>query len=49
MRVLAIGDTHCPWERKGYLQFCQDLYWQWECNTVVFIGDVADLHAISFH
>lgn len=49
MRVLTIGDIHCPWERKGYLQFCRDLYWQWDCDTVVFIGDVVDLHAISFH
>jgi len=49
MRVLVIGDIHCPWERRGYLQFCQDLYYQWDCNKVVFIGDVVDLHAISFH
>lgn len=49
MKVLCIGDIHCPWERKGYLQFCQDLYYQWDCNTVVFIGDVVDHHAISFH
>jgi len=48
-RVLTIGDPHCPWERKGYLQFCQDLYYQWDCDTVVFIGDVVDFHAISFH
>ena len=48
-RVLVIGDLHCPWQRKGYLQFCQDLYDQWGCDTVVFIGDVVDHHAISFH
>jgi len=47
--VLVVGDLHCPWERKGYLQFCQDLYYQWNCNKVVFIGDVVDFHAISFH
>lgn len=49
MRVLCIGDIHVPWTRKGYLQFCKDLYYQWDCNAVVFIGDVVDLHAISFH
>lgn len=48
-RVLCIGDLHIPWERKGYFQFCCDLYEQWGCNAVVFIGDVVDSHAVSFH
>ena len=26
MRVLAIGDLHLPAVRKGYLQFCKDIY-----------------------
>lgn len=48
-RVLDIGDLHNPWVRLGYLQFCQDIYYQWDCDTVVFAGDVVDFHAISFH
>lgn len=48
-RILVAGDLHCPWQRKGYLQFLQDLYYQWNCNKVIFIGDVVDHHAISFH
>lgn len=48
-RVLVIGDLHIPWERKGYFQFCCDLYEEWDCDTVVFIGDVVDSHAVSFH
>ena len=48
-RVLVIGDLHIPWERTGYFQFCCDLYEQWDCDTVVFIGDVVDSHAVSFH
>lgn len=48
-RVLVVGDLHIPWERKGYYQFCCDLYEQWDCDTVVFIGDVVDSHAVSFH
>ncbi len=48
-RVLCIGDLHIPWERKGYFQFCCDLYEAWDCDTVVFIGDVVDSHAVSFH
>jgi len=48
-KVLIIGDLHNPVSHPGYLQFCQDLYWEWNCDTVVFIGDVADFQAISFH
>lgn len=48
-KILVVGDLHLPWSRKGYLQFCQDLYEQWDCDRVVFIGDMVDLHAISFH
>lgn len=48
-RVLGAGDLHCPWQRRGYLQFLIDLYYQWGCNRVVFMGDVVDTHAISFH
>lgn len=47
MKVLCIGDLHLPAVRKGYLQFCQDMYYQWNCDTVLFIGDVVDWHAIS--
>lgn len=49
MKVLCIGDLHCPVERKGYMQFCKDLYAEWDCNTIVFIGDIVDWSAISFH
>lgn len=47
--VLCVGDLHCPVERKGYLEFCQDLYEEWDCDTVVLIGDLVDWSAISFH
>jgi len=48
-RVLVVGDLHLPVAHPGYLQFCKDVYRRWRCNTVVFIGDVTDTHAISFH
>jgi len=48
MRKLVIGDLHEPAARPGYLEFCQDLYNAWDCNGVIFIGDVVDWHAISF-
>lgn len=48
-RVLIIPDLHEPVTHPGGLPFCQDLYEQWECDSVVFIGDIVDWHGISFH
>lgn len=47
MRVLVIGDIHAPVEHPAYLQFCKDLKKKYRCNSVMFIGDLADCHAIS--
>ena len=49
MRILVIGDLHLPAEREDYLQFCRDLKKKYKTNMTVFIGDVIDHHAISFH
>ena len=49
MRILAVGDPHNPVAHPGYLTFNQDLYDQWDCDTVVIIGDLVDNQAISFH
>lgn len=48
-RILVIGDTHIPYEKKGYLEFCKEQYDYYNCNEVVHIGDLIDLHATSFH
>lgn len=48
-RVLVIGDIHLPFERKGYLEFCKEQYDLYNCNKVVFIGDIIDSHYSSFH
>ena len=48
-RVLVIGDTHEPYTRKGYFQFCCDIAEKYKTNHTIFIGDVVDLHSISFH
>lgn len=48
-RVLAIGDLHLPQVRPGYLAFCRDLYRAHRCDTVIFMGDIVDLHAISYY
>lgn len=48
-RVLCIGDLHEPFCLDGYLEFCQEQYANYNCNKVVFIGDVIDSHFSSFH
>lgn len=48
-RVLVIGDIHEPVAHPGYLSFCRDLRDRYQCNRIVFIGDLVDWHAISFH
>jgi predicted phosphodiesterase len=48
-RILVIGDLHEPFCLDGYLAFCQDTYAKWNCNQVIFIGDLVDSHANSYH
>lgn len=49
MRVGVIADLHLPHDRPGYLEFVQDSFEAWQVDKIVFIGDVIDFHAISFH
>jgi predicted phosphodiesterase len=49
MRIGVIGDVHAPADRKWYLRFVKDTFEAWDVKSVVFIGDVVDWHAISFH
>lgn len=47
--ILIIGDIHCPFEIDGYLEFCKEQYKHFNCNKVIFIGDIIDNHFASFH
>lgn len=47
--ILVIGDTHIPYEKEGYLDFCIEQYDKWNCDTVIHIGDLIDSHATSRH
>lgn len=49
MRVLVIGDSHCPFMDKRYVRFLSDLHDQWRVDKIVMIGDLVDNHAISMH
>jgi predicted phosphodiesterase len=48
-RVLVIGDLHEPFSLKGYMRHCKETYKKYNCDTVVFIGDIIDNHASSYH
>jgi len=47
--ILIIGDTHEPFTLKYYLDFCLETKKELKCTEVVMIGDIVDLHALSFH
>ena len=48
-RILVIGDLHEPFSLDGYLKFCKDTYQEYNCNHVIFIGDIIDNHYSSYH
>ena len=48
-RILIIGDVHAPYTKKGYLEFCQRCYAEYNCNQVIYIGDICDHQFSSFH
>jgi predicted phosphodiesterase len=47
--VLVIADTHEPFSKAGYLDFCLDIQKRCKCGTVVHIGDLVDNASLSFH
>ena len=47
--VLLIGDIHEPFTLEGYMEFCIEMYNKYNCNQVVFTGDIVDNHYSSFH
>lgn len=47
--VLVIGDPHEPFTKDGYLEFCRRTQEEYDCGTVVHIGDAVDNHAVSYH
>ena len=48
-RILVIGDLHAPFDLDRYFDFCVKTYNEYNCNEVVFIGDVIDNHYSSYH
>jgi len=48
-RVLIVGDLHAPFELAGYFSFIKETYAKYNCNKVIFIGDIIDNHFASYH
>lgn len=48
-RVLTIPCVHEPCSRPGAIDFCKKVKRKFRCNEVVFLGDLTDSHAVSFH
>ena len=47
--VLVVGDLHEPFCLDSYLDFCIEQYENYNCNQVIFIGDIIDNHFSSYH
>jgi len=45
--VLVISDTQGPFEHKDTLRFLKAVQRKYKCDTVVHVGDEADMHALS--
>ena len=48
-RVLAFSCTHAPAMHPRYIRFLKKIEKKHNCNRVVFLGDMVDWNAISFH
>lgn len=47
--VMAIPDLHCPCDHRDALRFALKVYREEKPTHIVFLGDVIDHNAISFH
>ena len=48
-RILVIGDLHAPFDLDSYFDHCVETYAKYNCNKVIFIGDVIDNCFSSYH
>ena len=46
---LVIGDLHEPFSLDEYFDFCKGLYKKYDCDSVMFIGDILDSSYSSYH
>ena len=49
VNTLFIVDLHLPFEHSKALNFCLYLQDKWNCERIIFLGDIIDNHFPSFH
>ncbi len=49
MRLGIVGDLHEPFTHPRYFDFINDTFKKQGIERVLFIGDIADNHAMSYH
>lgn len=47
MKVLVIGDTHVPFTKPGYWEWCYEIGEKHQCQKVIHIGDLTDQYVFS--
>lgn len=47
--VLIIWDIHEPYSLDWYLKFCREQQEIYDCGTIIYIGDIVDLHSLNYH
>ena len=47
--ALFIGDTHFPFDVRGYLEHCARIRDKYKIEHVYHVGDLVDHHATSYH
>lgn len=47
--TIIIGDLHEPFTLDQYIYFNRYIQQKFDCGNVVFIGDIVDNHAVSYH
>ncbi len=48
-RTLVVPDLHLPGMLPDYPDFLREIYKKWKCNKVIFLGDIFNFGALSFH
>ena len=49
VNTLFIPDLHLPFVNSKALEFCINLKNKWNCERIIFLGDILDNHFPSFH
>lgn len=47
--VIIVSDPHLPAVKDGYFEFIRDTKRKYQCGSDLFIGDIYDFAAMSFH